>query len=140
MTKSKLLLPLLLCACLPVGAQQTTQKPTPNSQPMITEHELNACSGEHKPGDHLVCFVKFDEDTDFSNLQMAFNLTTSVEERQTGFPAQFVLNVIKKVGRGEYQVEGDISKSATGLYKMTAVNVMLPGYFIWKSYNLGSDF
>ncbi len=145
MTKLKLL-PLLFCLCLAANAQQPTpkdhpmiaQQSTQKDHPMISEHEQNACSGEHKPGDRSTCFLIFDGDPDIQGMTVYFRLQGSPQENQVGLSTEYSLPQWRKIGRGEYAVEGQVGDCAKGTYRLTYVSVVMRG--IGKNYWYGPDF
>jgi hypothetical protein len=123
---------LSLCAV----AQQPNA--STNNQPKIAEREQNACTGDHKPGDHLKCYVVFDGDPELQSVTLYFRLQGSAQENQIGLSGEYSLGQWRKIGPGEYSVEGQVSDCAKGNYQLAYLNVSMRG--VGRNYWYGPDF
>jgi hypothetical protein len=109
-----------------------------NNQPKITEHEQGTCSGDHKPGDLLKCYIVFDGDPDLQNIYLTFQLQSPPAENQIGLERGFQLGQISKIGRGEYAIEGKVTDCIKGIYQLNYVSVIVRG--VQRAYLFGGDF
>lgn len=137
MKKIMVLLFLLSCVCLAANAQQQPTN-TPKDHPIIAEREQNACSGDHKPGDHLKCYIVFDGDPELQSISLVFQLLGAPAENQIGLQQGYGLNQLRKIGPGEYALEGQVPDCARGNYRLNVLYVQMRG--VQRGYSYGAEY
>jgi hypothetical protein len=89
--------------------------------PEIVQVKQDRCGGTHKPGDTLTCYVTFEAQSDFTSLEVLFNLPSEDKPRQHGTFSSFVLGDTKKLGPQSYAVSGILPDCVPGTYILAAV-------------------
>ena len=138
MVRKSVVVVLVLLSISVIALAQQPNVPT-KDHPMITEHEKNACSGEHKIGDHLRCYLEFAGDPKFTGGHIEFRLQGDTPENQKGLPGAFTLYSFRKLSNGVYLVEDELHFCAAGTYKATIVYASISGIGD-RNYWFGSEF
>jgi hypothetical protein len=79
------------------------------------------CSGAHRPGDLITCYITFEAKSNFSNLQVQFNLPREDEPRQHGSFINFILRDTQQIDDRTYMVSGLLPDCVPGTYILAAV-------------------
>jgi hypothetical protein len=109
----------------------------------VSEGKQNDCGGKHQPGDRLTCRVVFDGKSEFTKVEVVFNLQTEKDADQIGMFINFVLRDSQKVGNQIYEVSGVLPpQNASGVYLLSAVSASMGerGYRLYQNgYGFKSD-
>lgn len=79
------------------------------------------CGGVHRPGDVITCYVTFRAKSDFTSLQVQFNLPQEDKPRQHGSFINFILRDTKQIDARHYAVSGVLPDCVPGKYILAAV-------------------
>jgi len=88
----------------------------------VEGREENGCSGLHHPGDHLRCYVSFAGKTDFTKVEVVFNLPENPDPKARGKYINFVLRDSRKIDEGTYEVSGELPECYSGTYVLVAIS------------------
>ncbi len=91
------------------------------------------CGGVHKVGESLTCYVTFARETDFTGLNIVFNLVGERKPGQRGAYLNLVLRESRKVGPRTYAVSGPVNDCVPGTYQLVAVTARTAQD--WQSYS-----
>lgn len=80
------------------------------------------CGGVHRPGDRITCYVTFASSTDFTDLQVQFNVPDDQKPRAHGSYLNFILGDTKKINPQTYAVSGVVGNCVPGTYKLATVS------------------
>ncbi len=98
---------------------------TTKNQPGVVEREMGNCSGQHRERDTLHCYVTFDGMTEFTQVEVSFNLPVQPPPGSPGSYVNFVLRESSKVDEYTYEVSGVLPDCVPGNYILAAVSVKL---------------
>lgn len=116
-----------------IAQAQTTNAPG------VSERENGNCSGRHRQGDTLRCYVKFDGKVNFTHVEVVFNLPDNPPPGAPGSYINFVLRESTKVDENTYEVSGVLPDCVGGTYILAAVSASL-GEKGYRGYTNGYQF
>lgn len=123
----------LLLACLATCGVASAQ--SAKGELRVEGHEENGCSGLHHPGDHLRCYVSFAGETEFTKVEVVFNLPENPDPKARGKYINFVLRDSRKIGEGTYEVSGELPECYSGTYVLVAISAVAgeKGYRLYSN-------
>ena len=127
----------LLFVCLVTCGMAWAQKS--KDEPQVDGHEQNGCGGLHHPGDHLRCYVTFAANTDFTKVELVFNLPENPDPKARGKYINFVLRDTRKVDERTYEVSGELPECYSGTYILAAISAVA-GETGYRLYSNGYQF
>ena len=107
--------------------------------PGVVERENGNCSGKHREGDRLRCYVTFDGKVEFTHVEVVFNLPDNPAPGAPGAYVNFVLRESTKVDDNTYEVSGILPNCVGGTYILAAVSAGL-GEKGYREYTNGYQF
>src|SRR4029077_13928302 len=88
----------------------------------VDGREENGRGGLHHPGDHLRCYVSFAGKTDFTKVEVVFNLPENPPPKARGAYINFVLRDSRKIDERTYEVSGELPECYSGTYVLAAIS------------------
>src|ERR1700686_3466699 len=107
--------------------------------PGVVERGNGNCSGKHREGDTLRCYVTFDGKVEFTHVEVVFNLPDNPAPGAPGSYINFVLRESTKVDDNTYEVSGILPNCVGGTYILAAVSAGL-GEKGYRGYTNGYQF
>jgi len=77
------------------------------------------CGGQHSWGDEIKCYVTFDGETDFKELNLDFALRTDRPNGELGLVPDFSFNQTKRIDSHTYEVSGIVTACLSGRYSIS---------------------
>ena len=93
-----------------------------SSAPFLGVEGKGDCGGDHWRGDNLVCYVTFAGPTNFSKVQVVFNMQGEKDPKDTGKFINFILRESRQLDPQTYEVTGEVpEETAAGTFMLAAI-------------------